>query len=618
MPAREEGRGVKRHDNLTGQKRRRQERLLRQKSQREDAAARARQLAEGGLAERQDAAAGLQQPAAAAAVATVTVGAASVVDAAAAAAAAAAATATSSDLVEGTDDRGGDCRRRRQRRRPAVDLYVSELMVPEWMIGVPDDLATQWYVVPRPQGKRCLVVANAGMVTARIRNGSQLERFTSHIPGGGRSSGQSSGHYTILDCILHKGPEGSDSRSWTYYVVDCMCWNGHAVYDCATEFRLFWLQSKLSEVGADVLSRGNKRRFLPLPCFPATPDGIAAAYGEQFGFVKDCLLFLNRETEYQAGVTPLALLWKDSHCSAYFIESRSAGHEQIVSLVLGPAGELNTADDPPMTIGMLPPIAELQALNLESCSSLQPGDPVRCVVRALTVGDDPEETGGQIITGAAVEVRGRGGQARAGADSWSKIIFQYHARTEPLQVGELVMEAARSAAADSAADLVAAADTARALAARLVRMAELSGGAEAAAAPSVALAAAEFAAAGLGSTEVHMGMVEDGVTNSRRVLEATMDVSSSDCPHLFGGSGGATGGGGEELRVDPADGNPYSYDSFVQCYGLAMADVHWDAAVEFHSSSSSGGGGGGGGSSGVPVIYSCGAAEAGPEAAMED
>ena len=50
-----------------------------------------------------------------------------------------------------------------------------------------------------------------------------------------------------------------------------MCWNGHAVYDCATEFRLFWLQSKLAEVGADGLSQGNTRRFLPLPCWPATP-----------------------------------------------------------------------------------------------------------------------------------------------------------------------------------------------------------------------------------------------------------------------------------------------------------------------------------------------------------
>ena len=87
---------------------------------------------------------------------------------------------------------------------------------------------------------------------------------------------------------------------------------------------------------ADALSQDNKRRFLPLPCWPATPDGIAAAYGDQFGFVKDCLLFVNKETQYQAGVTPLSLLWKDPHCSAYFIESRSASGEQVATLVVSP------------------------------------------------------------------------------------------------------------------------------------------------------------------------------------------------------------------------------------------------------------------------------------------
>lgn len=46
--------------------------------------------------------------------------------------------------------------------------------------------------------------------------------------------------YSILDCIyseIHR----------TYWVLDCMCWHGHPVYDSETEFRFFWLQSKLAE-----------------------------------------------------------------------------------------------------------------------------------------------------------------------------------------------------------------------------------------------------------------------------------------------------------------------------------------------------------------------------------
>ena len=546
---------MKRHDNMTGQKKRRQERLARQKSQREDAAKKARQLVEGK-------AAGGEGAADVDRAVTSEVG----------MLGGALSPGVGTESADTSEVMGQDGRRpRRSRRRPHVDLYATELTVPEWMIGVPDDIASQWYVIPRPQGKRCLVVANAGAVTARIRNGTRLERFTSRVPGGGRSAGESSGHYTILDCILHKGPAGSHRRTWTYYVVDCMCWNGHAVYDCTTEFRLFWLQSKLSEAGADVVSHDNERRLLPLPCFPATPEGIATAYAEQFGFVKDCLLFLNRESHYQAGVSPLALLWKDPHCSAYFIESRSAGDEQVASLMVGAGGELNTSDDPPMVLGT-PCSEELQRHNL------QPGDAVRCAITGLTEGIDPEDEGSIIVTGATVELRRHGGQARAGADSWSKIIFQYQARTDPLQVGELITEAARSAAILSGANPAAAAEAAKALAARLVRTAELAGGAEAAAAPSVA-AAAESALASEGATRMTVegaGGTVEGAHAGRRALEIAMDP----CTYVYGGGEGSEDG--DELRVDPADGQAYNFSSFVEVYG-SFAEQHWSAAIESSS-----------------------------------
>jgi len=37
-------------------------------------------------------------------------------------------------------------------------------MRPEWMVDIPDDLATGWCVLPRPQGQRSLVVASRGYV----------------------------------------------------------------------------------------------------------------------------------------------------------------------------------------------------------------------------------------------------------------------------------------------------------------------------------------------------------------------------------------------------------------------------------------------------------------------
>ena len=58
--------------------------------------------------------------------------------------------------------------------------FCTQLMTPEWMIDVPKDLNGRssalgegWYVLPRPEGKRCLVVAHGYAVvvlTRRVKN----------------------------------------------------------------------------------------------------------------------------------------------------------------------------------------------------------------------------------------------------------------------------------------------------------------------------------------------------------------------------------------------------------------------------------------------------------------
>eukprot|EP01047_Picozoa_sp_COSAG01_P134898 COSAG01_NODE_65095_length_274_cov_0.800000_1_plen_52_part_01 len=40
--------------------------------------------------------------------------------------------------------------------------------------------------------------------------------------------------------------------------------------------------------------------------------------------------------------------------------------------------------------------------------------------------------------GASLEFRGVSGRARAGADSWSKVVFQHHARHRPLTLEEII------------------------------------------------------------------------------------------------------------------------------------------------------------------------------------
>ena len=108
---------------------------------------------------------------------------------------------------------------------------------------------------------------------SRLRNGRVLHRFASWLPCGSRrtQAGNDSDSYCILDCIFQ------EARS-TYYIMDLMCWKGYTLYDCSTEFRQFWMQSKLPEARpADAGSCSECRySFEPVPAFKCSP-GISTS-----------------------------------------------------------------------------------------------------------------------------------------------------------------------------------------------------------------------------------------------------------------------------------------------------------------------------------------------------
>lgn len=81
----------------------------------------------------------------------------------------------------------------------------------------------------------------------------------------------------------------------TYYVVDMVCWAGFSLYECTVEFRFFWLNSKLVEVGAcDAPSSYHKFRFSTVPVYDCNQKGLQTAYAGVMPYVKDGLLFLNK------------------------------------------------------------------------------------------------------------------------------------------------------------------------------------------------------------------------------------------------------------------------------------------------------------------------------------
>ncbi|XP_014800264.1 PREDICTED: snurportin-1 isoform X2 [Calidris pugnax] len=150
--------------------------------------------------------------------------------------------------------------------------YANQLMLSEWLVDVPLDLEQEWVVVVCPVGKRALVVASRGTTAAYTKSGFCVNRFPSLLPGGNRHNSTSEKVYCILDCIYSEVKQ-------TYYILDVMCWRGHPVYDCQTDFRFFWLFSKIQEEEG----LGEKSRINPV----------------------DGLLFYHKQTHYTPGSTPL-------------------------------------------------------------------------------------------------------------------------------------------------------------------------------------------------------------------------------------------------------------------------------------------------------------------------
>ncbi|KAI9079718.1 hypothetical protein K1719_038339 [Acacia pycnantha] len=303
--------------------------------------------------------------------------------------------------------------------------FAKQLMHPEWMIDIPDGLSQDWYVFARPSGKRCFIVSCNGTTISRLRNGSILHRFPSALPNGSRKRDVSGSaqSYSILDCIFHELDQ-------TYYVIDMVCWRGYSLYDCTAEFRFFWLNSKLAESGAcDAPSHYHKYRFSLVPVYNCDHNGLYVAYTEAAPYVKDGLLFYNKHSHYQTGITPLALVWKDENCSQYVIDTDNEGQvpsQQQVVLELQEDGRLTTSDDPPTVFGCL------DGSFIER-SELKSG----CLLR-FAVGE-----GGVVFVDGKLEKAdlhylGKANRARASADSFSKVMFQYSVRHSPLRIDDLL------------------------------------------------------------------------------------------------------------------------------------------------------------------------------------
>ena len=176
--------------------------------------------------------------------------------------------------------------------------YRKQLMLSEWMVQIPIDLSTHWYVVPVPQGKRTLVVAGRGQTRRFSRHGHDIGRFRSVL------SQNKLDREMVLDTIFVPA-------SGTFYVLDVMVFKGQHLYGCDTEFRFGWAKTQLLEIpGISERNYQNYYAFKPLKYVQADPDSIRTLLSDpiDFGFDEaplDGLLFYHRQLDYMPGHTPL-------------------------------------------------------------------------------------------------------------------------------------------------------------------------------------------------------------------------------------------------------------------------------------------------------------------------
>lgn len=240
----------------------------------------------------------------------------------------------------GGSKRGGGGKRGKKRKEDLNDkknLAGEYLQEPEWMVEVPGDLCgadgqSNWFVMPKPEGQRCLVVASGGRTVSHLESGHILHNFRSALPGGG--GGVRSGRASVLlDCVY-------SSANDVYYILDIVNWNDVSCYDCDVSFRFYWLQSKLEEIGGVLMQHcpQNIHAFCLVPRFECTPIGLEQVYAmdtvTQFEYHKNGLLFFHKEGHYEmGGLTPLALLWKDSQTCRY-LDTAGPGDSGQHSVVL--------------------------------------------------------------------------------------------------------------------------------------------------------------------------------------------------------------------------------------------------------------------------------------------
>lgn len=186
-----------------------------------------------------------------------------------------------------------------KQKRHTENPYKNQLQQSEWLMEKPDDIHN-WYMVPCPKGKRCLLVATKGRTKVFDKYGCYLREFHSKLPG---DHGQRQ-LTTILDCVYI-------DESKKYYILDVLAYGNQDMSQCDVSFRFYWIQSKIVEEDLPVVDQHNDYSLSPLNTYDCADELQIELCLSNFPMWEnnqpplDGLLFYHKESSYVHGTTPL-------------------------------------------------------------------------------------------------------------------------------------------------------------------------------------------------------------------------------------------------------------------------------------------------------------------------
>jgi len=299
--------------------------------------------------------------------------------------------------------------------RKKLRQYAKIFAIPEYMFSIPSDLnPDDWYIIPRPDGIKCLLISRKGATYLIDKNGFIVKVFHCEFPGGKPKNKRGT---AMIECIFDKNMN-------ICYLLDILFWNGQSFSECSSEMRFFWLESHVQTLKQD---DNSEIQFKNLPKLPCNSNGFNSAYQMNFGFTKNGLLFIAKKGPYVSGVNPYFLLWKDSGCSLYLFNNNMS-ETFPAFLKLTKAGQLITLDG--ITLGQMKQ-EEIEKMKIKR------GDLVKVDIDESDLGDFKFIENGNIFLLKNLKVEGKSAGGKALADSFSKILFIYHIKNKPLMMTQL-------------------------------------------------------------------------------------------------------------------------------------------------------------------------------------